>query len=94
MKWMVPINNLTTQQKNILSKVFDSNDLINTYWIRGYAGTGKTIVLTHAIEKIVSKTRGKSIAFLTYTHALKDLVSSGLSEKALSRVQYRYNRWF
>jgi len=84
MQWMVPINELGPQQARILEEI--SSDHEKTHWISGYAGTGKTIVITHAIERIVARTKTASVCFLTYTHALKDLVSSGLSTKARDRV--------
>jgi superfamily I DNA/RNA helicase len=84
MQWMISINELGAQQARILDDV--SADTSKTHWIAGYAGTGKTVVITHAIERLVARTRNASICFLTYTHALKDLVYSGLSEKALGRV--------
>lgn len=84
MQWMVSINDLGAQQRRILDDV--STDNSKAHWITGYAGTGKTIVITHAIERLVSRTRNARICFLTYTHALKDLVNSGLSERALNRV--------
>jgi len=84
MQWMISINELGAQQARILDDV--STDTSKTHWIAGYAGTGKTVVITHAIERLVARTRNATICFLTYTHALKDLVYSGLSEKALSRV--------
>ena len=84
MQWMISINDLGAQQARILEEV--STDTDRTHWIAGYAGTGKTVVITHAIERLVARTRNASICFLTYTHALKDLVHSGLSEKALNRV--------
>lgn len=84
MHWMIPINSLGPQQIRILDEV--AADGPKPHWIAGYAGTGKTIVITHAIERIVARTRTASICFLTYTHALKDLVQSGLSQRALGRV--------
>lgn len=84
MQWMISINELGAQQARILDDV--SSDTSRTHWIAGYAGTGKTVVITHAIERLVARTRNASICFLTYTHALKDLVHSGLSAKALQRV--------
>lgn len=84
MRWMVAINELGPQQARILEEVSEEGE--TRHWISGYAGTGKTIVITHAIERIVSRTRGARICFLTYTHALKDLVHSGLSRRALDRV--------
>jgi superfamily I DNA/RNA helicase len=84
MHWMIPINSLGPQQQRILDEVSTNHD--RSHWIAGYAGTGKTIVITHAIERLVLRTRTAKICFLTYTHALKDLVHSGLSARALDRV--------
>ncbi|MBK6803297.1 MAG: UvrD-helicase domain-containing protein [Novosphingobium sp.] len=84
MHWMIPINALAPQQQRILDAISTNHE--RTHWIAGYAGTGKTIVITHAIERLVSRTRTSRICFLTYTHALKDLVHSGLSQRALDRV--------
>lgn len=84
MQWMISINQLGAQQARILDDV--SKDDTRTHWIAGYAGTGKTVVITHLIERMISRTRSPYICFLTYTHALKDLVHSGLSQRALARV--------
>jgi len=84
MQWMVPISALNAQQTRALDALKERPD--ETHWISGYAGTGKTIVVTHCLERLVASTRSASICFVTYTHALKDLVASGLSEAARSRV--------
>jgi len=77
MHWMVAINDLGPQQARILEEI--CTNATRPHWISGYAGTGKTIVITHAIERLASRERSAKICFLTYTHALKDLVQSGLS---------------
>jgi superfamily I DNA/RNA helicase len=84
MQWMISINQLGAQQARILDDVIA--DATRTHWIAGYAGTGKTVVITHVIERMLSRSKSPYICFLTYTHALKDLVHSGLSPRALSRV--------
>jgi ATP-dependent exoDNAse (exonuclease V) beta subunit len=63
-----------------------NKDDTRTHWIAGYAGTGKTLVITHLIERIIARTQIPYIYFLTYTYALKKLVHSGLSQRALARV--------
>ena len=81
---MIPINNLDAIQLRILDEIAENNEV--THWVSGYAGSGKTIVITHAIERIARKSRGSKICFLTYTHALKELVHSGLSDTAKTKV--------
>lgn len=87
MRWMIPINQLDSQQIEIIDAVVAGVD--ETHWIAGYAGTGKTIVLTHAMSQIASAKLAGSIGFLTYTHALKDMVESGLKEKARKQIKIR-----
>lgn len=77
MKWMIPINELSAQQRKIIAEITDASSKIN--WVAGYAGTGKTIVITHALKKIAKLTPRKSVRFMAYTNALKDLVESGVS---------------
>ena len=55
----------------------------------GYAGSGKTLVLTHALREIIRRTdESTSIGYLAFTHALKDLVASGLEDDE-DRVEIR-----
>jgi len=99
MKWMVPFNQLDAVQSAAVDDIDSSLDSAfagrgqrmerqqQVYWVKGFAGSGKTIVLTHVAERLAAKQQRRKIGFATYTHALKDLVQSGLSEQALS---YRF----
>lgn len=84
MKWMIEKDALDPVQERIIEDVI--NDEFSNHWISGYAGTGKTIVLTHIIELLINKHPKMSFCFLTYTHALKDLVGTGLSKKARDKI--------
>ena len=92
MKWMVPKSKLSENQIEIADAVVKSDS--ETHWISGYAGSGKTVVITHAINEIATRNSGDSIGFLTYTHALKDMVLSGLSERVRSRIDIQTLDWF
>ena len=99
MKWMVPFNQLDAVQSAAVDDIDSSLDSAfagrgqrmerqqQVYWVKGFAGSGKTIVLTHVAERLAAKQQRRKIGFATYTHALKDLVQSGLSEQALSRTK-------
>jgi UvrD-like helicase C-terminal domain/AAA domain len=82
--WLPPINQLNPQQTRILADI--ATDQTTNHWVSGYAGTGKTVVVAQAIERIAARTRSATICFIAYTHALKDLVESGLSDAARDRV--------
>jgi Ni2+-binding GTPase involved in maturation of urease and hydrogenase len=61
MQWMISINQLGAQQARILDDV--SKDDTRTHWIAGYAGTGKTVVITHLIERMIARTRSPIFVF-------------------------------
>jgi superfamily I DNA/RNA helicase len=87
MKWMIPINGLSAQQRSIIGEITDVNS--RKSWVAGYAGTGKTIVITHALKRIANSTPKKSVCFMAYTYALKDLVASGISAAERRRIEIR-----
>jgi len=84
MKWMVPINNLDVIQAKTIDDIVKNRD--ENHWVKGFAGTGKTIVLTHVLERLAALKPAPKVCFTTYTHALKDLVESGLSREATKRI--------
>jgi superfamily I DNA/RNA helicase len=84
MKWMVPKNKLSANQIDIADSVVQGST--ERHWVSGYAGSGKTVVITHSINELATRFPSQSIGFLTYTHALKDMVQSGLSPKVAKRV--------
>jgi len=79
MKWMVPFARLGDAQRRVLDACTRKNS--GNHWIQGFAGSGKTVLLVHAISRLKEEHPGCSICVVTYTHALKDLVSTGINEK-------------
>ena len=58
-----------------------------SHWIQGFAGTGKTLLLVHAIERVAAEQPRATLCFITFTHALKDLVATGFNEKVARRLK-------
>jgi superfamily I DNA/RNA helicase len=81
---MVSINDLDAVQARVIEEILDNRD--RNHWVKGFAGSGKTIVLTHVLERLATTTPPVKVCFATFTHALKDLVESGLSEHAKERI--------
>jgi len=81
---MIPINNLDVVQSRTIEDILDN--LHENHWVKGFAGTGKTVVLTHVLERLAALKPTPKVCFATYTHALKDLVESGLSATAARRI--------
>jgi Ni2+-binding GTPase involved in maturation of urease and hydrogenase len=84
MKWMVSVNDLDAVQARAIENILDNRD--ENHWVKGFAGSGKTIVLTHVLERLANTKPSVKVCFATYTHALKDLVESGLTENAKHKV--------
>ena len=80
MKWMVSINDLDAVQARVIENIVESRT--ESHWVKGFSGSGKTIVLTHVLERLATVRPSVKVCFATFTHALKDLVESGLSENA------------
>lgn len=87
MQWMVLFNDLDARQRQVVTTV--SRNSHQMHWVLGWAGTGKTLVVTNALISIATKNRAAKICFVTYTHSLKDLVESGLEKPVLARVTIR-----
>ena len=84
MKWMVEINNLDAVQARAIENILDNQD--ENHWVKGFAGSGKTIVLTHVLKRLATAKPPVKVCFATFTHALKDLIESGLTETELARI--------
>jgi hypothetical protein len=84
MKWMVSINDLDAVQARAIENIIDNQD--ENHWVKGFAGSGKTIVLTHVLERLATIKPPVKVCFATFTHALKDLVESGLSDNAKRKI--------
>ncbi len=84
MKWMVSINDLDAVQLRAIENIIDNQD--ENHWVKGFAGSGKTIVLTHVLERLATAKPPVKVCFATFTHALKDLVESGLSDNAKLKI--------
>ena len=78
MQWMVPHNRLGETQLHVLDSCM--RDDSKRHWIRGFAGSGKTVLLVHAIIEALARNPNLSACVVVYTHALKDLVSTGIPE--------------
>jgi superfamily I DNA/RNA helicase len=84
MKWMVEINDLDAVQARAIENIIDNQD--ENHWVKGFAGSGKTIVLTHVLKRLATARPPVKVCFATFTHALKDLIESGLTKTELDRI--------
>lgn len=63
-----------------------------TVWVQGCAGTGKTLVLAHIAQRLAAIRADRKIAFLTYTHALKEIIKTTVTDGSVpvDVLTYKY----
>ncbi|KAA6330833.1 hypothetical protein EZS27_020508 [termite gut metagenome] len=76
MSWFIPYNQLDNEQMNFLQNVENNNS--TSYWLKGYAGSGKSVLLIHCLLKEKERNPNASIIIVLYTHALIDMIKAGI----------------
>jgi len=80
--WMPDEGKLDAEQNHILDVLADwienSRGKNICHLIRGFAGSGKTILLIYAMIQTIKRKPNAKVCLVTYTYALRDLVVSGL----------------
>lgn len=76
MTWLCSLDDFDLYQHEILDSIIE--DTKKSWWIRGYAGTGKTMLLAHIAKEMHE--RKILCVYATYTVALKNRVIEGLKE--------------
>jgi hypothetical protein len=75
MQWWVNYNHLSEKQSYYLDRLANhSSNKVS--WLKGFAGTGKTLLLAHLLERLSSLYPSASICYLTFTNSLVELVKS------------------
>lgn len=77
MTWIIREDQLDPDQREFIDKKLYDRDRI---WIRGFAGSGKTILLLFTLREILRRKPDASIAVVMFTHALLDLFRAGIRE--------------
>ena len=76
MTWIPSYKDFDDNQKGIMNDIV--TDQNHSWWLQGYPGTGKTMLLIHLIAEYVNE--GWDCAFVTFTHALKKLAIEAMKE--------------
>jgi len=76
MTWIPTRDMFDNAQEQILNDIITNTN--ESWWLQGYAGTGKTMLLVHLITEYIEA--GWDCAFVTFTHALKKLAIEAMKE--------------
>lgn len=74
---MPPQNKIDSEQRGVLDRLLRAG---GHQWIRGFAGSGKSVLLMQGLSEAIIRNPGSSACVLTYTHSLKDMLRSGLRD--------------
>lgn len=81
MSWIVPYEKLDEQQKEFIDKVDITRKNV---WIKGFPGSGKSVLLAHTIRKIKNEDQSKgthsSILVIVFTHSLIKMFNAAFQE--------------
>ena len=98
MEWKPKDANLDESQRIIIKECLAAIRAVKAVhkipWISGFAGNGKSVVLVHTMEQLADLESDSSIAFVTYTHALKDLVRHSLLPRHRNRIYVQTHTTF
>lgn len=80
MPWIIPENKLDVQQRDFL----DNTDINKrNVWISGFAGSGKSVLLVYAIQKIKSESPDARVILIVFTRSLVEMFTAAFSEMKL-----------
>jgi superfamily I DNA/RNA helicase len=77
---MIKADQLTEEQKHF---IFEISKKENRIWLKGYAGSGKSILLVHTINDKIVVNSNVSICIVVFTHSLIEMFSAGMKELAI-----------
>ena len=84
MKWFKEYAELDPEQRDFVDSKFSEN---KNYWIQGHAGSGKSVLLVHSLIKAYNKNPNLKVCFVLYTHALIDMIKTGIPSELKSKVE-------
>lgn len=75
--WMIRSDRLDPTQKHFISQEVKNNKNI---WIKGFPGSGKSILLVHTIVEKLKENPDASICIVVFTHSLIQMFTVGMEE--------------
>ncbi|MCD4757784.1 MAG: AAA family ATPase [Arcobacteraceae bacterium] len=77
MSWMIKSDKLDVEQKHF---IFEEVTTGKNIWIKGFAGSGKSVLLVHAIIEKLKEDPNVSVCIVVFTHSLIEMFQLGMNE--------------
>jgi len=78
MRWMITEDRLGPEQRDVIDEIAQVNN--RPVWIQGHAGSGKSVLLLHALADYITANPGNRVCVVVFTRALVDLLTTGLTQ--------------
>jgi superfamily I DNA/RNA helicase len=91
MSWFIPYNQLDNEQINFLSNI--GSNYNSNYWLKGYAGSGKSVILIHCLLKEKERNPKSRVIIVLYTHALIDMIKTGIPSQYSNTEVVTYHQF-
>lgn len=82
MSWMISADKLDTEQKQFLDHKIKEN---KNLWLDGFPGSGKSILLVHALLEHIDKHPNDSVCIVVFTNSLIEMFRTGLKELQIQK---------
>ncbi len=83
MAWMIREDQLDPEQKDFVNNESKKSGNI---WVKGFAGSGKSVLLVHSLKDILKKEPNAKAVVVLYTLSLIDMFRTGMKEIGLSET--------
>lgn len=83
MAWMIRYDKLDDDQKDFVDNKINSKGNI---WIKGFAGSGKSVMLIHALRKKMTSSPHAKVCVVVFTHSLIDMFKTGMAELGMRSI--------
>ena len=77
MAWMIREDQLDPDQKDFVNIESQKSGNI---WVKGFAGSGKSVLLVHSLKNVLNRQPNAKIAVVVYTRSLIDMFKTGMKE--------------
>lgn len=78
MKWMITYDKLGSDQIEVIEEIGKITN--KPIWIKGHAGSGKSVLLLHSLADYIVKKPTANVCVVVFTRALVDLLETGLKQ--------------
>jgi len=94
MSWMIEADKLDVEQKHFIFEEVTSGKNV---WINGFAGSGKSVLLVHAVIEKLKDNPSATICIVVFTHSLIEMFNLGMNELGIdgnieTMTYYKFNK--